>query len=496
MSSILSLKANSKPQHAFLASSEYEVLFGGSSGGGKTEGIILDPIRYVKNSDFKAIIFRESFKELEKAVLPEAMKIYNAGGARWNEAKRRFTWGSGAFIDLGYLENVNDWQSYQGTQYVGQYFDELTNIRWGSYEKLGIWNRAASGGIKPYRRSASNPGGISHSEVKAYFIETCPAEKDGPPVYSELARMQWQPMKAGKRFVWTAENGMQLTRRYIPARVFDNEDLLRNNPLYLAQLLKLDPQTRKAYLEGDWDIFEGQFFNFRRDHHLIDWKYNPAFNKLGGMDYGNITALEVLQRDYNGTIVIAGECYMPNFDTPTERAECLADYLLEQKFYKLDINCDTDMWNNQISNVGYEKTPVEIFNQVLKRRMGDKAPTLLQVNKTSLDKNKLYRQSINDVVKDYLLIRKSSDGTPYSQLYVNRSCVWITRAFTELIHDPNNPDGMDYDNTHPMRHQFDGFKYAFQALCTPDKPKPQIPNWLKEEIEKQKKSKSRSFMTV
>ena len=459
MSTIITVRPNSKPQEAFLAASEYEVLFGGSSGGGKTEGLIIDPLRYINVSDFRAIIFRESFKELEKAVLSEAMKYYQAAGAKYNGTERRFTFPSKAVIDLGYLENENDWRNYQGTQYVGQYFDELTNIRWTNYEKLGIWNRAASGGIKPYRRSASNPGGISHSQVKKYFIETCPAEKDGPEVYSELAKMKWQPVKAGKRYTWTAENGMQLTRRYIPARVFNNEDLLRNNPLYLAQLLKLDPQTRKAYLEGDWDIFEGQFFNFHRDHHVIDWTFNPAFNTLGGMDYGNITALEILQRDYEGTIVVAGECYMPNFDTPTERAGCLADYLLENNFNNLDIVCDVDMWNNQISNVGYEKTPVDIFNAVLKQRMGIAAPNLIQVNKTSLDKKKLYRQSLNDVVKDFLLVRERPDGSKYSQLYINRPCVWITRSFAELIHDPNNQTGMDYDNTHPMRHQFDGFKY-------------------------------------
>lgn len=465
------IKPNSRPQEMFLASSDYEVLFGGSSGGGKTEGIIFDPLRYKEVSDYRAIIFRESYKELEKAVIPEAQKIYGSCGADWNGGERRFTFPSGAVVDLGYLEHESDWRNYQGTQYTGQYFDELTNIRWSSYEKLAIWNRASSGGIKPYRRSSANPGGISHSEVKQYFIETCPAEKDGDPIYSELAQMNWQPMKAGKRFVWTAENGMQLTRRYIPSRVFNNEDLLRNNPLYLAQLLKLDSQTRKAYLEGDWDIFEGQFFNFHRQHHVIDYQFNPAFNTIAGLDYGNVSALEILQRDYEGTIVCVGEVYMPDLDTPTERANVIADYLIERELKNLQIQCDVDLWNSQVSNVGYDKTPVQIFNEVFEQRMGRNKPMLIQVNKTSLDNKKLYRQSLNDVVKDFLLIRKRSDESEYSNLYLGKECVWLIRSFAELIHDPNNPTGMDYDNTHPMRHQFDAFKYAFQSLYSPSAPK-------------------------
>lgn len=40
----------------------------------------------------------------------------------------------------------------------------------------------------------------------------------------------------------------------------DNKALLRSQPDYLRQLEALPPRLRAAWLEGKWDLFEGQFF--------------------------------------------------------------------------------------------------------------------------------------------------------------------------------------------------------------------------------------------
>ena len=48
--------------------------------------------------------------------------------------------------------------------------------------------------------------------------------------------------------------------RFIPARVTDNKALLEAQPDYIKQLQSLPEKLKKAWLEGRWDIFEGQFF--------------------------------------------------------------------------------------------------------------------------------------------------------------------------------------------------------------------------------------------
>jgi len=42
---------------------------------------------------------------------------------------------------------------------------------------------------------------------------------------------------------------------FIPASVYDNQYLLVNNPEYLKSLLALTDKRRRAYLEGDRDVF-------------------------------------------------------------------------------------------------------------------------------------------------------------------------------------------------------------------------------------------------
>ena len=45
---------------------------------------------------------------------------------------------------------------------------------------------------------------------------------------------------------------------YVKAVLADNPYI--NDPKYLKSLQSLPPQKRKAYVEGNWDVFEGQYF--------------------------------------------------------------------------------------------------------------------------------------------------------------------------------------------------------------------------------------------
>lgn len=47
---------------------------------------------------------------------------------------------------------------------------------------------------------------------------------------------------------------------FIPAKVTDNRALLKKQPDYLRQLEALPRRLRDAWLEGKWDVFQGQVF--------------------------------------------------------------------------------------------------------------------------------------------------------------------------------------------------------------------------------------------
>ena len=82
------------------------------------------------------------------------------------------------------------------------------------------------------------------------------------------------------------EGGM--LRQYIPATVYDNPALLKEDPGYIDRLKGLgSPELVKAMLEGNWDIVAGGMFDdiWRRDVHVIEpfripkgWYINRCFD--------------------------------------------------------------------------------------------------------------------------------------------------------------------------------------------------------------------------
>ena len=55
---------------------------------------------------------------------------------------------------------------------------------------------------------------------------------------------------------------------FIPAKVYDNQVLMQRDPGYLKRLEALPPARRRAHLEGDWNVYEGQVF--------AEWRDDPA----------------------------------------------------------------------------------------------------------------------------------------------------------------------------------------------------------------------------
>lgn len=346
------------------------------------------------------------------------------------------------------LRNLDDPSKYQSAEFAAMGIDELTkneekvfDILRGSLRWKGV--------RKPRFCAATNPGGIGHSWVRRLWID-----RDFPERYEKLK-----------------------DEFYFLAALPDDNQYLDES--YWDMLDSLPDHLHRAWRLGEWDVFEGQFFSeFRRDKHLLeDYTFKWEFNTIAGLDYGKTTVLEVLQMDYEGTVVAEDELYLPDATNPTERANAIADFLIERELYKLKIIYDTDMEISQISNVGFDKTPIEIFRKVFRDRMGDNAPIMILVTKRSVDRDKSYRQACNEAVKNYL--NTKNDAVP--KLFFSKKCKELLVEITEkIIYDEKDPDSLDYLNKGTSKpHCFDAFKYAFMELYVPvdeekDKPKEEI----------------------
>jgi hypothetical protein len=128
-----------------LACEAYELLVGGCAGPGKSEFLVVDPLRWTGHKAFRAILFRNTFEELERSLISKARRLYPPLGATYHESRHIWTFPSGAQIGFSYLEREKDVHRYQGGewQYLG--FDELSYFMDYQYRYLSPRPRPSSG---------------------------------------------------------------------------------------------------------------------------------------------------------------------------------------------------------------------------------------------------------------------------------------------------------------------------------------------------------------
>jgi predicted phage terminase large subunit-like protein len=207
-------------QKVFLKSETKEVMFGGAAGGGKSSALIMAALQYVDVPGYSAILFRRTYADL---ALPGALMdrfrewIMQFDDVHWNANQYTATFPSGARITFGYLNNVNDYLRYKGSEFQFIGMDEVTEIRESDYRYMfSRLRRPASGPLSkvPLRmRCATNPA----------------------------------PNWVRQRFL---VEGKETGRIFIPSMLTDNPGI--DPESYRAVLAELDPVERKRLEFGDW----------------------------------------------------------------------------------------------------------------------------------------------------------------------------------------------------------------------------------------------------
>ena len=272
-------------QAAFMSRPEYEALYGGAAGGGKSDALVIEALRQVHIPHYKALILRKTFPQLAE-LIDKTLNYYPRAfpKARYNGSSHTWTFPSGAKILFGSMQYTKDKVKYQGQAYDFIAFDELTHFTWEEYSYLFSRNRPNGPGTRVYIRATANPGGVGHGWVKERFITAAPPMR---PVVEEV--------------VWRDPGGTEHTehqaRIFVPSSVFDNPALLQNDPQYVQRLASMPEAERKALLYGDWDTFSGQVFTeWRNDsehyadrintHVISPFKVPDSWTIWCGLDWG------------------------------------------------------------------------------------------------------------------------------------------------------------------------------------------------------------------
>ena len=233
-------------QQIFHACPADEAVYGGAKGGGKSCALVMEALAYaLEYKGAEIYLFRETYDELEANIIKEWKEKVPAELYKYNESKHLATVVGGTRVFFRYIKNKADAEKYNGRSidFVG--VDELTRHEEEAIQILLSCVRSPKG-FPPRFRGTCNPGSVGHVWVKKRYIT---------------------PTIKGKKMYRDKKTGNVIA--FIPATVYDNTVLMLNDPAYARRLENLPAARRKAFLEGDWDAYEGQAFEeFSMDVHV------------------------------------------------------------------------------------------------------------------------------------------------------------------------------------------------------------------------------------
>jgi predicted phage terminase large subunit-like protein len=301
----MEIKPQEGPQTDFLSSEADIVIYGGAAGGGKTFGMLLDPLRHIESApNGGAVYFRRTTPQIKNqgGLWDSAKELYHQIGGEARESpsldivfphptdKKK----TGFKITFSHLQHEKDKLNYQGAQIPVIYFDELTHFTRTQFMYLVGRNRSTCG-IKPYLRASCNPDKTSWVRQ---FIDWWIAD-DGYADLERSGKIRWLCVYEDKDYWFDTkeealshfgydENGdpsiPPLSVTFILSRLKDNKILMEKDPGYKAKLMSLSKVERERLLGdgergGNWDIVPAAGMFFKR-HYFQEVEHCPPLSKI------------------------------------------------------------------------------------------------------------------------------------------------------------------------------------------------------------------------
>lgn len=395
-------------QRMFVDANEDEVFYGGAAGGGKSYAQIIDTcLKASQYPGIKQLILRRSFPELDRSIIQTFLEIVPKEMYAYNQSKHLVRFFNGSLCEFGFCENDNDVTKYMSAEYDIIRLDEATHF--SEYQVLYLKSRIRGANKFPKQlKCSSNPGNQGHAFFRERFIE--PA----PPMTEFTARS-------------TSSRVRPQTRIFIPSTVYENKFLMEADPDYIARLEDLPPDERRQLLEGDWYVFQGQFFSeFSREHHvtkeLPDYK-DPKNNWriYFTMDYGlDCFAGYFVAENPRGKAVAFGEIHEPNVII-SDAAKMIKDKMADLGIKKVDqFLAPGDLWNRR-QETGRSVADIFYENGIM-------------LYKTSRDRPDGWA-----AMKEWLKPYKDEQDIPTANLQIHESCVHLIKDIPLLQYDDRRP---------------------------------------------------------
>ena len=427
-------------QNVFHSAKAQVVLFGGSAGPGKTTALLMDVLIYViSNPGSTACLMRRTYPELEASLIKKSLEMFPPEFCRYNSAKHQWTIATGArnsYVVFSHCEREADVFKHRSAewQYLG--IDESTSFTQGMFDQLFTRVRASIPGVVCKVRLCSNPGQLGHGWHKKYF-----------GIGDHKPYEVWMPPRG------VGDKYDPPTRQFIPATIFDNPALLRNDPGYLARLEALPEGQKRMLLYGDWEGFSGQYFSeFDRARHVIQPFQIPRHWKLyRSVDFG-------FEKPFS--------CHWHAVD---DRGHCYT----YREAYKTGLRDKEQAKLIKEASVREVGAGLPVEREEFEFTVGDPSQVVRSKDTGITTQHNYHEQGIpifpgsNARVPGWMAMRNwlsidPATGTPWWQIFA--ACPELVRELEEAVYDPNKAEDLD---TRGSDHALDECRYFFMARPLP-----------------------------
>jgi hypothetical protein len=439
-------------QTEFLSRSEFEVLYGGQAGPGKTQCLVAGLTRDIENPSYHGLIVRRTFPQLRE-IMDRCWRLYPQLGGTFMVTDKRWKFPSGAIIDLGHMQHEDDKYNYQGAEFHRIGVDELTQFTETQYLYLMSRLRTTDSSLCPQILSTTNPGGIGHYWVKERFV-----------TITEPRNTHYDP-KTG------------LSRVFIPGKMEDNPTLFIVDPGYRARLEQLPEVERLRLLHGVWDAFEGQIFTelSKRLHGCQDFEIPPEWERFCVLDWGYSKPFSVgwYALDYDGVLYRYREWYGCTMEESGQRDGIDKGLKLQawevgkgivdrERGEKIRMRvADPSIWHPRPEGRKREAHGVTIHEDFASQG----------VYFTKADNDRLHgKQQVHKRLRVESEVDKETGEvvSEHPLLQVFHSCKGFWRTMPQMREDPRNPEDVDTDQED---HIYDELRYM--CMARPIRPKVQ-----------------------
>lgn len=404
------------------------VLYGGAMGGGKSRWLrwlavyllISYASRGLKN--VRVGLFCEDYPSLNDRQISKVNIEFPAWLGDLKLGSHEFIlkpqYGSGVIC----FRNLDDPNKYKSAEFAAILVDELTMSLEDVFNILRT--RLRWPGITDVKFiAATNPGGIGHAWVqKRWMLKQFPPEETEPEEFF-----------------------------YVPSTSKDNPFLDKS---YYKQLEGLPEDMRKAYVDGDWNLFAGQYFSeFREDKHVIKpFNIPDPWFRYRSVDFGRTAPFccKWYAIDYDGNAFVYREYYKAGLEAK-ENFENVVKLSGEEQYRwsVLDSACFSS-YAGASFNKGAGETIADIAWKVGYQAIPS-------------PKNRIHGWTLMHQYLSWKTVdengKVTGEKTPKLRYFSN--CVDSIRSIPTLIYDKNDVEDLD---TKGEDHAADTDSYFLQTL--------------------------------